>query len=104
MTHCRPEPERRARRDPPAGAAGRMSAAENGDHGLPGGFRFSDLPTTEIERLESELAPLAESVRALVDATIRTTVDLDQIRRARAEIDAVTARLRSALLPGPAGV
>lgn len=70
----------------------------------PGGFRFSDATTAEIDQLESELVPLAESVRALVDATIRTTVDIEQIRSARAEIEAVTARLRSAQLPGPAGV
>jgi acyl-coenzyme A thioesterase PaaI-like protein len=69
-----------------------------------GGFRFSDLSTAEIDRLESFLVPLTESVRALVDATIRTAVDVTEIDRARAEIDAVTERLRSAQLDGPAGV
>jgi acyl-coenzyme A thioesterase PaaI-like protein len=70
----------------------------------PGGFVRSDVPTIEIDRLEAELVPLAESVRELVDATIRTTVDVEQIRRARAGIEAVTARLRASQLPGPAGV
>ncbi|MFI7589729.1 PaaI family thioesterase [Spongisporangium articulatum] len=76
----------------------------DGSSFLPGGFRFSDVPTEEIDRLEAELVPLADSVRALVDATIRSTVDLDEIRRARAEVDAVTARLRAAQMEGPAGV
>jgi acyl-coenzyme A thioesterase PaaI-like protein len=69
-----------------------------------GGFRLSSVPTAEIDRLEADLVPLAESVRELVDATIRTTVDPDELRRARAEIDAITARLRAAQLPGAAGV
>jgi acyl-coenzyme A thioesterase PaaI-like protein len=69
-----------------------------------GGFDFSELPTAEIDRLESYLVPLARSVRALVDATIRTTVAESEVRLAQAEIDAVTARLTAEQLPGPAGV
>ena len=69
-----------------------------------GGFALSDLSTAEVEHLESYLVPLTESVRALVDATIRTTVDRDEIRRAQDEIDAVTARLRARQIPGASGV
>jgi acyl-coenzyme A thioesterase PaaI-like protein len=68
------------------------------------GFRLSDLTTEEVDRLESYLVPLADSVRALVDATIRTTAGRDEVLRAKAEIDAVTARLREGQVPGPAGV
>lgn len=69
-----------------------------------GGFALSDLPSAEVDRLESSLAPLAQSVRALIDATIRTTVDSEEIGRVRAQVDAATAALRARQLPGPAGV
>lgn len=69
-----------------------------------GRFAVSDVPTAEVERIESYTVPLAASVRALVDATIRTTVDEEEVRRAQAEIDAITRRLRARQLPGPAGV
>jgi acyl-coenzyme A thioesterase PaaI-like protein len=70
----------------------------------PGGFRISELTTAEVERLESYLVPLAESVRDLVDATIRTTAGRDEVLAATAAIDAVTARLRESQIPGAAGV
>ena len=43
-------------------------------------------------------------MRELVDATIRTTVDDDEVRAAQAEIEAITARLRRDQLPGAYGV
>lgn len=49
-------------------------------------------------------APLADSVRQLVDATIRTEVDAETVAAVKAEIDAATARLRSQQTPGPFGV
>jgi hypothetical protein len=48
--------------------------------------------------------PLAESVRALVDATIRTEVDDDEVAAVKAEIDAATARLHAKQIDGPFGV
>lgn len=48
--------------------------------------------------------PLPESVRALIDASIRTPADAETVAAARAEIDAVTARLRSRQLDGAFGV
>jgi len=48
--------------------------------------------------------PLAESVRELIDATIRTEVDADAVAAVKAEIDAATARLRSKQCDGPFGV
>jgi acyl-coenzyme A thioesterase PaaI-like protein len=69
-----------------------------------GGFETSSLSTDEVKRLESYLAPLAESVRALVDATIRTTVDEAGIRAVQVRVEEATALLRRSQLPGPAGV
>jgi acyl-coenzyme A thioesterase PaaI-like protein len=68
------------------------------------GFRLSELTTAEVDELESYLVPLADSVRALVDATIRTTVPRDEVLAATAAIDAVTARLRASQIDGTAGV
>ena len=68
------------------------------------GFQLSELTTAEVERLESYLVPLADSVRALVDATIRTTAGRDEVLAATAAVDAVTARLRESQIEGTAGV
>jgi acyl-coenzyme A thioesterase PaaI-like protein len=73
-------------------------------YGGRGGFRLSDLTTAEVDELESYLVPLADAVRDLVDATIRTTAGRDVVERATAEIDAITARLRAHQETGPSGV
>lgn len=67
-------------------------------------FIHDETPTEEVDRREAVVAGLADSVRALVDATIRTTVDDDEVRAVQAEVAALTERLRAAQLPGPAGV
>jgi len=69
-----------------------------------GGFVHEETSTTEIERLEALHGPLADAVRDLVDATIRTTVDDETIRQTQADVEALVARLRSRQLDGPAGV
>lgn len=48
--------------------------------------------------------PLAESVRELVDATIRTEVDAEAVAAVKAEIDAATARLRAEQIDGAFGI
>jgi acyl-coenzyme A thioesterase PaaI-like protein len=48
--------------------------------------------------------PLAGSVRELIDATIRTEVDADEVAAITAEIDAATMRLRATQMDGPFGV
>jgi len=63
-----------------------------------------DLPEAEIERQRALFGPFTQAVRELVDATIRTLVDDDEIRRAQGEIEAVTARLRADQLDGAYGV
>jgi acyl-coenzyme A thioesterase PaaI-like protein len=63
-----------------------------------------NLSSEEVDRLRGIFGPLTESVRELIDATIRTEVDADTVAAAKAEIDAATARLRSRQLDGPYGV
>jgi acyl-coenzyme A thioesterase PaaI-like protein len=67
-------------------------------------FTVQNLNGEEVERLRGVFGPFTESVRELIDATIRTEVDPDVIAAAKAEVDAITARLRSAQLDGPFGV
>ncbi|KQW47178.1 thioesterase [Nocardioides sp. Root1257] len=69
-----------------------------------GGFIHDEIPSEEVDRIEAAYGPLAEAVRELVDATIRTTVPPEEADLALAEIEAVVKRLRAQQLPGPAGV
>ena len=69
-----------------------------------GGFIHDEIPSEEVDRIEAAYGPLAEAVRQLVDATIRTTVPPEEADLALAEIEAVVKRLRAQQLPGPAGV
>lgn len=69
-----------------------------------GGFVRDDTPTHEVDRREAVLASLAGTVRELVDAAIRTTVDDDEVHRVRDDLAGLVDRLRAAQLPGPAGV
>ncbi|WP_148611924.1 PaaI family thioesterase [Nocardioides rubriscoriae] len=71
---------------------------------MTGGFTRDDLSEDEVARRAALYGPFTAAVRELVDVTIRTTVDDDEIRRAQAEIEAVTARLRARQLPGALGV
>lgn len=62
------------------------------------------LTSADVERLRAIYEPLTESVRELVDATIRTEVDADAVAAAKAEIDAATARLRANQVDGAFGI
>jgi acyl-coenzyme A thioesterase PaaI-like protein len=68
------------------------------------GYLRDDIADAEIEQQKALYGPLADAVRELVDATIRTTVDDDEIRSVRAEVEALTERLRVSQLDGPYGV
>jgi acyl-coenzyme A thioesterase PaaI-like protein len=63
-----------------------------------------DVSPEELDRQRALYGSFTQSVRELVDATIRTLVDDDEIRAAQAEIDAITERLRTDQLDGPYGV
>ena len=57
------------------------------------------------EQLEEErivFGGLAESMRALADASLRTTVSPDVVSEVRKEIDLLTARLRKERVGRPA--
>lgn len=68
-----------------------------------GGFLFDETPTEEVDRREAAVRPLAAAVRELLDATIRTTVDDDEVRAVHAELETLVGRLRASQMPGPAG-
>jgi acyl-coenzyme A thioesterase PaaI-like protein len=65
---------------------------------------IGDLTSEDVDRMRGVYQPLAESVRDLIDATIRTEVDADEVAAIKAEIDAATARLRAKQIDGAFGV
>ena len=67
-------------------------------------YVHEDVAPAEIERQRALYGPLAQSIRELADASIRTEVEDDEVRAAQAEIEAITARLRTRELPGSYGV
>jgi hypothetical protein len=67
-------------------------------------WTLENLSADDVARLRSIYEPLTESVRALIDATIRTEVGAETVAAAKAEIDAATARLRSEQVDGPYGI
>lgn len=60
--------------------------------------------TSELVQLELLYGPLTESVRRLVDATIRTQVDATTLARVKEKIDCATEELSAALIPGSFGM
>jgi acyl-coenzyme A thioesterase PaaI-like protein len=67
-------------------------------------FTVENLSTEEVARLRAIYEPLTQSVRELVDATIRTEVDAESVAEAKAAIDAATAGLRTRQLDGSFGI
>jgi acyl-coenzyme A thioesterase PaaI-like protein len=68
------------------------------------GYQRDDITAERLEHEKGLYGPLTEVVRDLVDATIRTTVDDDEIRAVRAELETLVSRLRASQLDGPYGV
>jgi acyl-coenzyme A thioesterase PaaI-like protein len=88
-------------------AAHRFAAERNWNvfySGAMVGYVQDDISPEELERQRALYGPFTQAVRELVDATIRTLVDDDEIRAAQTEIEAITARLRKEQLDGPYGV
>src|SRR5271154_6446842 len=56
-------------------------------------FTLENISSEEVERLRAVYGPLAESVRELIDATVRTEMDANADAAAKEEIDSATARL-----------
>ena len=67
-------------------------------------FTLENISAEEVERLRALYQPLAESVRELIDATVRTEVDAAAVAAAKAEIDSATACLRQKQTEGSFGV
>jgi len=67
-------------------------------------WTLENLSADDVTELRAIYEPLTESVRALIDATIRTEVGPEAVAAAKAEIDAATTRLRSEQLDGPYGI
>jgi acyl-coenzyme A thioesterase PaaI-like protein len=67
-------------------------------------YTVEDLTAEEVARLRAVYEPLTQSVRELIDATIRTQVDAESVAQAKAAIDAATDRLRSSQLDGSFGI
>jgi acyl-coenzyme A thioesterase PaaI-like protein len=69
--------------------------------------RYNALAVTsngDLTKLETVYRLLAESVRRLIDATIRTQVDAATLSAAMDKIDCATGELSAALMPGSFGV
>ncbi len=75
---------------------------------MPGGYAATHAGSVtsneELASLESVYGPLADSVRRLIDATIRTQVDAATLTAAKEKIDCATEELSAALMPGSFGV
>ena len=67
-------------------------------------FTVADLSSEDIARLREIYEPLTDSVRSLVDATIRTEADAQTVAEVKRDIDAAIARLREHQLAGAFGV
>lgn len=67
-------------------------------------FTAEDWSAEDVARLRGIYEPLTESVRALVDAAIRTEADADTVAAAKREIDAAVVRLRERQIDGAFGV
>jgi acyl-coenzyme A thioesterase PaaI-like protein len=67
-------------------------------------FTLENISAEDVERLRALYEPLAQSVRELVDATVRTQADAATVAAAKSEIDSATARLRQKQLDGSFGV
>ncbi|WP_036569588.1 PaaI family thioesterase [Nocardioides sp. URHA0032] len=68
------------------------------------GYVRDEITDDELDRQKELYVPFTEAVRALVDATIRTEVDDDEVRAVQAEVEALTERLRRRQLAGAYGV
>jgi len=65
---------------------------------------MDELSREEVEVERALYGPFTDSLRELVDTAIRTTVPEEEIRRAQAEIEAITERLRAAPMRTTYGV
>ncbi|HVX54675.1 MAG TPA: hypothetical protein VHA72_09265, partial [Nocardioides sp.] len=66
-------------------------------------FVRDEVSDAQVDHEAAVVGPLAQAVRGLVDAVIRTEVDDAEIEAVRREVEALTARLRARELDGSYG-
>ena len=67
-------------------------------------YTVVEMTDEELEQERVVFGGLAESVRDLADASLRTTVSAEVVTEVQAEIERLTARLREEQIPGAFGV
>jgi acyl-coenzyme A thioesterase PaaI-like protein len=67
-------------------------------------YRVVEMSEAEVAQEREVLGGLARSVRSLVDATLRSTIDLEEIAEIREAVDALTSRLQREQIEGAFGV
>ena len=67
-------------------------------------FTAEEWSQADVARLRDIYEPLTDSVRALVDATIRTEADAATVAQVKRDIDAAVSRLRERQIDGAFGV
>ena len=68
------------------------------------GYQIDETSVEELEAEREVYGPFTQAIRELDDVAIRTTASADDVRRAQAGVEEVTARLRAGGLTGPYGV
>ena len=68
------------------------------------GYQRDESSLDELEAERALYGPFTQAIRELVDTAIRTTATAEEIRRAQARIEEVTAGLQGDGLDGPYGV
>lgn len=82
-----------------------MSSADMGRARLPReGYTLDPRTAAEFAAREKVLEPLADTVRDLVDAVVRSQVPDEELDAVRQDLEGLVARLRAQQLPGPHGV
>jgi acyl-coenzyme A thioesterase PaaI-like protein len=67
-------------------------------------YTATEMSPEELEHERVVFGGLADSVRALADASLRTTVAAEVVAEVQVQVDRATARLREELIPGSFGV
>jgi acyl-coenzyme A thioesterase PaaI-like protein len=68
------------------------------------GYVHDEIGLDELARQEALYGPLAQAVRELADAVIRTEVPEETVREAQVEVEAITKRLREQLMESSYGI
>ena len=65
---------------------------------------YTTMSVEEAARVRRRYEPLTSSIRELIDVALRTDAEDDVVAKARAEVDAATARLRAHQRDGTCGI